>query len=65
MEYYNALIDALIAVNITPIVTLWHFDLPEKLGLDWTHEDEIMPKFVSYAEFCFARFGDRVKYWVS
>jgi beta-glucosidase/6-phospho-beta-glucosidase/beta-galactosidase len=32
--------------------------------LDWTHEDDIMPKFVAYAEFCFARFGDRVKYWV-
>ncbi|XP_057986086.1 beta-glucosidase 17-like [Hevea brasiliensis] len=53
--------------GIQPLVTLFHWDLPQAL------EDEyggflsykIVNDYRDYADFCFQVFGDRVKYWVS
>lgn len=66
VQYYNTLIDTLLANGIKPVVTLYHFDLPhllqEKGG--WL-SSEVVHWFADYAAFCFERFGDRVKFWIT
>ncbi|KAG7533369.1 Glycoside hydrolase family 1 [Arabidopsis thaliana x Arabidopsis arenosa] len=67
VKYYNDLIDGLLAKNITPFVTLFHWDLPQVLQDEYEgflHLD-IIDDFKDYAEICFDRFGDRVKNWIT
>lgn len=62
--YYDKLINTLIESGIQPVATLYHWDLPQALqdSGGWTNES-IVEAFKDYADFCFARFGDRVKTW--
>lgn len=64
IDFYNSLIDELLSQNITPMVTLYHFDLPLALENEggWNSPDTI-DAFVEYSEVCFRAFGDRVKLW--
>lgn len=71
--YYDSLIDALRGAGIEPVVTLYHWDLPQALLNDSAHGhpsqyagwlDARMPAlFAEYAGLCFELFGDRVKTW--
>ncbi|CAI9737852.1 beta-glucosidase,Raucaffricine-O-beta-D-glucosidase,Lactase-phlorizin hydrolase-like [Octopus vulgaris] len=67
IRYYNNLINSLIAVGISPIVTLYHFDLPQDIQDEggFLNEDLLVKCFKEYAEVCFQNFGDRVKYWAT
>ena len=64
IDFYNNLINALLARGIEPAITLFHWDLPaslqEKGG--WANR-EIIGYFLEYAKICFEQFGDRVKRW--
>ncbi len=67
IDFYNRLIDALLAAGIEPWVTLYHWDLPAALEFEidgWLGE-EIPEVFAEYAELCFQHFGDRVKNWIT
>ncbi|XP_044073704.1 lactase-phlorizin hydrolase-like [Siniperca chuatsi] len=66
VDYYNRLIDGLLAYNITPMVTLYHWDLPQALQniSGWDNIDMINI-FNDFCDFCFATFGDRVKFWMT
>ncbi len=67
IAFYNRLIDGLIRNGITPIVTLYHYDMPvwvEKKYGGW-HGRGVIQAFDFYVRTCFKAFGDRVKYWLS
>ena len=66
IDFYNNLIDELLKYNITPFVTIYHWDLPYALHLQggWLN-----PKsadwFAEYTEVIAKNFGDRVKNFIT
>ncbi|KZV92227.1 glycoside hydrolase family 1 protein [Exidia glandulosa HHB12029] len=68
IKFYSDFIDELIANDIVPFVTLYHWDLPQALHDrygGWLNKDEIVQDYENYARLCFTRFGDRVKHWLT
>ncbi|PIM99092.1 Beta-glucosidase, lactase phlorizinhydrolase [Handroanthus impetiginosus] len=67
IDFYNDLIDTLIAHEIKPFATLFHWDLPYPLEQEYQGflSDKIVDDFRDFAELCFWKFGDRVKYWTT
>lgn len=66
LDYYSRLVDALLANDIRPFVTLYHWDLPQAL------EDEggwqvraTAEAFAEYAAAMAERLGDRVRDWMT
>jgi len=67
IEHYNTLIDLLLKYNITPFITLYHWDIPQALDVKyggWLNTS-MADYFALYADVCFANFGDRVKRWLT
>jgi beta-glucosidase len=66
LDFYDKLVDALLAADITPFVTLYHWDLPQALQDHggWAHRDTATA-FATYAEVVAKRLGDRVTHWIT
>lgn len=67
---FRTQIDALLAANIEPTITLLHFDVP--LGIHErynsflaTDPKELIADYTFFSKLCFERFGDRVKKWLT
>ena len=61
------MIDGLLERNITPFLTLYHWDLPLALQMEedgWLG-DATVQAFADYADLCFAKFADRVDHWTT
>ncbi|XP_004527161.1 myrosinase 1 [Ceratitis capitata] len=66
IAYYNMVINELLKNNIEPMVTMYHYDMPDELTKFGGFTNEIMIKYFRYyADFLFKTFGDRVKKWIT
>ena len=62
VQYYKNLIAALKAYNIRPVVTLYHWDLPQELqDLGGWLNPKSADWFKYYASICFREFGNDVR----
>jgi len=66
LEFYDRLIDAVLASDIEPWVCLYHWDLPQALDYrgGWQNRDTAS-WFAEYAAVTARRIGDRVKHWAT
>ncbi len=66
LDFYDRLVDELLAAGITPFATLYHWDLPQALqeAGGWENRDTAF-HFADHAEVVFRRLGDRVKQFVT
>lgn len=92
IKYYDDLINMLLTNKITPIVTLYHWDLPQvrsvhpirglsvvlSISLLFLLFSQVLQEtyggwqnvsmvnyFNDFANLCFERFGNRVRYWIT
>jgi beta-glucosidase len=65
IDHYNNLIDYCLQQEIEPWVTIYHWDLPQKLEDKggWANRD-MVGWFTNYTAVCAQHFGDRVKHWI-
>lgn len=67
VDFYHNVIDELIASGVEPVLTVYHWDLPQALQdkyLGWESK-EIIADFTNYCRVLFEEYGDKVKYWVT
>ncbi|MBV9710688.1 MAG: family 1 glycosylhydrolase, partial [Ktedonobacteraceae bacterium] len=66
LDFYDRLVDTLLAQGIQPFATLYHWDLPSSLERagGWLNRDTAYA-FADYADIMTRRLGDRVPSWVT
>lgn len=67
LRYYRRLLERLRELGVQPVVTLYHWDLPQSLQDaygGWANR-ALADHFRDYAELCFRHFGGQVKYWIT
>ena len=66
VAFYDRLVDALLAAGISPVATLYHWDLPQPLddAGGWPARDTAA-RFAEYAGAVGAALGDRVHTWIT
>jgi 6-phospho-beta-glucosidase len=66
IQFYKRLIQMLKDAAIEPVITLYHWDLPQVLqdAYEGWEGRQIVDDFDAYARVCFENFGEEVKYWI-
>lgn len=66
LDFYHRLVDALLEANLTPYITLYHWDLPQTLQDQggWTVR-ATAHAFAEYVDCVTRAYGDRVKNWMT
>ena len=64
LDYYNRVVDELLANNITPYITLFHWDLPQALPGGWQSRDT-SKAFADYAAYITRHLSDRVHHFMT
>lgn len=67
LDFYIRLVDELIENGIEPVLTLYHWDLPQALQEEYQgwESRKVIEDFVNYAAVLFEAFRGKVHYWVS
>ncbi|WP_125702156.1 glycoside hydrolase family 1 protein [Lacticaseibacillus daqingensis] len=64
VDFYNDLIDTMLAHGIEPIMNLFHYDMPQLMqDRGGFLAPDVLDDFVFYATTAFRLFGNRVKRW--
>ncbi|MFY9561623.1 MAG: GH1 family beta-glucosidase [Terriglobales bacterium] len=65
LDFYSHLVDALLEARIRPMLTLYHWDLPQALedAGGWPNRD-LAGRFADYAAIMARALGDRVEMWI-
>ncbi|NJP91311.1 beta-glucosidase [Nonomuraea sp. FMUSA5-5] len=66
VDFYNRLVDGLLARDIAPVATLYHWDLPQELedAGGWPARETAL-RFAEYARLMGETLGDRVRTWIT
>lgn len=66
LDFYRRLVDGLLARKITPMLTLYHWDLPQALQESggWANR-ETAERFGDYADIVYRALGARVPFWTT
>jgi beta-glucosidase len=64
LDYYNRVVDELLANNITPYITMFHWDTPAGLQGGWQSRDT-SKAFADYCAYVTKHLGDKVKHWMT
>jgi beta-glucosidase len=64
LDHYNRIIDALKEIGVSPLITCFHWDLPQALddAGGWPNRDTAA-RFADYASLLAKTYGDRVQNW--
>jgi beta-glucosidase len=66
LDFYRRLVDGLRRRSITPVVTLYHWDLPQALqDRGGWNSRETADRFADYASLVFRALGDQVPLWIT
>ena len=67
LQFYDDVFDELLAHGIEPVITLSHFELPLHLAREYGGftNRKLVDFFARFAEVCFTRYRDKVKYWMT
>ncbi|SDW84614.1 GH1 family beta-glucosidase [Thiocapsa roseopersicina] len=66
LDFYRCLVDALLEQGIEPMLTLYHWDLPEALDTRGGWASDASPGwFADYAQVLYRALGDRVRLWIT
>ena len=66
-EFYNNVIDELLKYNITPMITIYHFEHPQVLQdkFNGWYSEQMIDYYMIFAKKVFELYGDRVKYYLT
>ncbi len=66
LAFYDRLVDELLGKGITPVITAYHWDLPQELedAGGWANRDTAY-RFADYLTLAAKRLGDRVSTWTT
>lgn len=67
LKFYDDLFDELLKHDIEPVITLSHFEIPLHLAKEYGgfRNRKVVDFFAKFAEVCFTRYKDKVKYWMT
>ena len=66
LDFYRCLVDTLLERGIEPMLTLYHWDLPEALDARGGWASDASPGwFADYAQILYRALGDRVRLWIT
>lgn len=66
LQFYDDLIDEIVANGMEPIITLFHYELPLKLVTEYGgwRDKRLIEFYARFARTCFERYRGKVKYWI-